>query len=144
MNDIKNYWQEGVPQYHTWNPPSTTEFWSGFDTEENFKKNPNPSYAKTRITYTYNKFGFRTKEFDFTNTENNILCFGCSHTEGIGVQTPWPVLMQEQLLDYNVYNLGHGSGSFDTIARLITSYVPLFKPKKILDRKSTRLNSSHT
>ena len=131
MSTQVNYWQEGVPSLHRWNSPNTTEFWSGMDTEENFKNNPHPGYSKTSITYTYNKFGFRTHEFEFDNTEKNILCLGCSHTEGIGVQTPWPVVLQEKLFDYKVYNLGHGGGSFDTIARLITNYVPLLKPKKV-------------
>lgn len=131
MSTHVNYWQEGVPSFHVWNPPNTTEFWSGMDTEENFKNNPMPDHTKTSITYTYNKFGFRTHEFDFDNTEKNILCFGCSHTEGIGVQNPWPALLQEKLPDYKVYNLGHGGGSSDTVARLITNYVPMLKPKKV-------------
>lgn len=129
--DNTNHWQEGVPLCHSWNPASTTEYWSGLDTEENFEKNPHPDYTKTSITYTYNQFGFRTKEFDFTDTENNILCLGCSQTEGIGVQTPWPDIIQENLPTYKVYNLGHGSGSPDTVSRLITNYAPLLKPKKV-------------
>jgi hypothetical protein len=131
MTTVKIYWQEGYPTRHSWNIPNTLQYWAGMDSEEHYRKNPHPDFTETSITYSYNSFGFRTHEFNFENTENNILCFGCSHTEGIAVQDPWPVLLQQKLPQYTIYNLGHGSGSSDTVARLITNYVPLLKPKKV-------------
>jgi hypothetical protein len=132
MKSIQNHWQEGYLARHGWNPLNATEYWSGMDSEENYKKNPHPDYTETSITYTYNSQGFRTHQVDLANTDNTILCFGCSHTEGVAVQTPWPEIIQQRLPTYKVYNYGHGGGSSDTVARLITNYVPLLRPKIVL------------
>lgn len=133
MNGSINHWQEGIPSHHSWNPSGAISYWCKPDTEENFKKNPNSDYINKTIIYTFNNFGFRTRQFDFQKSDKkNILCFGCSHTEGTGVQTPWPEIIQEQLPEYTVYNLGHTAGSSDTVARLITNWVPILKPEKVI------------
>ena len=126
-----NYWKEGQLANHSWNPPGMTEYWSGLDTPENFSKAPHPEYTATSITYTYNSNGFRTHEFDLNDLNNNILCFGCSVTEGIAVQRPWPEVLADFFPNHKTYNLGHGAASGDTVSRLVTSFVPLLKPKKV-------------
>lgn len=130
-SDVFNHWQLGFAAYHSCNPTNTSVSWYGTDSLENFKNNPHPDYTETSITYKFNSKGFRAQEFDFSNIENNILCFGCSHTAGTAVQEPWPCILQQELPEYKVYNLGHGAGSSDTVCRLMTNYVPLLKPKKV-------------
>ena len=127
-----NLWAQGfIPiRYNTANK---TLYWSGPDSEENFEKNPNPKYNKTSITYIYNEHGYRTNEFDLTSPKPNVLCLGCSHTEGIGIRNEdsWVYQLGQQFLDYNLYNLGFAGGSGDTVTRMLVNCCSVFLPKKV-------------
>jgi hypothetical protein len=127
-----NLWEQGfVPiRYPTKN---LTAFWSSSDSEEKFKKNPVAGYTETSIVYKYNSHGYRTKEFDFNLTDSNILCFGCSHTEGIGVreEDTWPSKLQDKFPNHTVYNLGDAGASGDTVTRILLNSCSIFKPSKV-------------
>lgn len=130
MNSI-NHWAEGIiPK--TKNPPGDS-YWSGSDSEELFKNTMPPGWSETSIIYRYNSYGYRTTEFDFASPLPNILCLGCSFTEGIGnrEEDSWVSIIKNSFPQYNVYNLGAGGGSNDTIARILTNVVSLFRPDHV-------------
>lgn len=116
---------------------NTTNYWSGTDTEEEYKKNcqdkinssilTNLGWADSIIKYTRNSHGFRCAEFD--NRPSGI-ALGCSYTEGIGlpVEHTWPYLLSKKL-NYNIWNLGVQGGSIDTAFRVGEYYIKLLKPK---------------
>jgi site-specific DNA-cytosine methylase len=132
MNNVQNLWEEGeLPYRQNWSNFNTTVYWNGTDTHELFLKLRPAGYTETSITYTFNSRGYRTKEFDLTSNRKRILCFGCSHTEGIGVQTPWPEILQSEYPEYDVYNIGQGGCGADTIARLMNNCVSVLKPDAV-------------
>jgi hypothetical protein len=129
---IKNLWTEGfIPKTH--HPKSQTVHWSGPDTLENWRKNPKPEYTETSITYSYNSYGYRTKEFNFKNNMDKILCLGCSHAEGVGLKQEdiWVSHITANFPNSDVYNLGVGGASPDYIARVLTNTVSVFNPTHI-------------
>ncbi len=131
-NDVIDFWKEGLIPTMTLNENcGKTVYWQPMDTLENFQKNRPKGYTETSITYSYNQYGFRTKEFDLASSKDKILCLGCSHTEGIGVQDPWPTYLQEYFPDADVYNLGHGGGSYDTITRILSNIAGLVRPRLV-------------
>ena len=73
------------------------------------------------IEYEINEWGFRGK-FDFEKD----LAFGCSKTYGyeLNVLKSWPSMM-------GLNNLGVCGGSIQTVARLVSAWVPKVKPKAI-------------
>lgn len=129
MNTYKvNHWAEGI--IPTTKNPIGDSYWNGSDSEEQFRKNLPPGWNETSIIYRCNSYGYRTAEFDFSSTLPNILCLGCSFTEGIGNKEEdiWPTKLKELLPQYNVYNLGVGGASNDTITRILTNIRPIFNP----------------
>lgn len=127
--DIFNYFQEGELPLRP-DLINLTANWVSPDTFENYKKQGNQSFAENSIIYRYNSHGWRTHEFE--RKENTILCFGCSITEGIGLNKAWPEMLQEFLPEYSFYNLGHSGGSSDTISRLVINCLLFFKPVYIM------------
>jgi hypothetical protein len=131
-NDIINHWQQGIIP----NSPSDTEnktlYWQGTDSLENFKKKPTPGYTETSITYVYNSHGYREEEYDLTS-KSNILCLGCSHTEGVGLRLEdcWTSLLKKQFSNSKVYNFGVGGCSSDSVVRLLTNIVGIFNPQVV-------------
>ena len=103
--------------------------WSDSDSEENFIKNPKAGYSKDSVIYKYNRDGYRTNEFNFTDPA--ILCLGCSFTEGIGVNSEqaWPGILAKYFLNYNVYNLGVEGTSGDSIPRILANIKNLINVK---------------
>jgi len=111
---------------------STTQFWSGTDSEENFRENCKigKSYQKLKdlgwlepnaITYTHNSHGFRNDEFD---QQPAGLALGCSHTFGTGilVDQAWPGQLQN-MLGQKVWNLGVCGAALDTCYRLLEYWI---------------------
>ena len=131
--DMINFWNEGFIPKQDNKPYNQTVYWSGSDNLESFRKNPRPEYTETSITYSYNSFGFREEEFNLDNGRNNILCLGCSHTEGIGLplEHVWVSHLKLQYPLSNVYNLGNASGAADTVARILTNTSSVFKPTDV-------------
>lgn len=120
--------------------PNTISEWSAGDNYENLTKRlPDMPmdwrYRNSKIFYKLNSLGHRSKEIEETNLDNYILCTGCSHTEGIGVEEDkiYPHLLAEKLnCDY--YNLGLGATGIDTVLHNLTiwfSVVPKL-PKAVI------------
>lgn len=129
LTTIRNLWAEGfIPKTH--HPKNQIVHWSGSDTEENWVKNPKPGYTETSITYNYNSYGYRTTEFDLTNNIPKILCFGCSHTEGVGLKFEdiWISHIKLKFSDHDLYNLGIGGASADYVTRLLSNTASIFNP----------------
>lgn len=86
--------------------------------------------------YRYNNFGFRD-DVDYTidNSENEIWCFGCSWTAGVGIpkDKAWPTLIEKET-GLTVKNFGVGGCGAPTIVRLIENWLKFskYKPKHIL------------
>lgn len=114
-----------------------TEF-TGLDTRELFQSNmQNPQTRRQLeqlgwdqpgvITYQYNREGFRDQEFDDRVCG---LAFGCSHTEGVGIDetSTWPRQLTA-ITGLYFWNLGLGGTCLDTIYRLFEHFVDRFRPK---------------
>ena len=111
---------------------STTQFWTGCDTEENFNTNCKieKNYKKLKdlgwvdaevLTYKYNSQGFRDDEFD---QQPAGIALGCSHTEGVGIYAKhaWPQQLQN-ILGQKIWNLGVGGCALDTCYRLLEYWI---------------------
>jgi len=120
-----------------WNLRSQTVYWSGSDSQDQFKQNiSNPQklefLKKLRldtsesVTYTYNKQGFRALEFDQRPCG---IALGCSYTEGVGLpeHDSWPSKLS-QMLGTHVWNLGVGGGAADTAFTLLDYYIEQLSP----------------
>lgn len=121
LQDLDDYWLVDQPSHIPVLPHNSNVVtnWADTDSEENFKKNPRAGYTKDSIVYKYNSYGYRTKEF---NTDKpSILCLGCSFTKGVGVnlEDTWSAHIQDRFPDHNVYNLGIGGCSGDTVTRTL-------------------------
>lgn len=88
--------------------------------------------------YKYNNLGFRDifdRDYFLDNRCNDIWCFGCSFTEGIGVpiERSWTGLLQYELTDYFVKNMGVGGSGPMTTLRLLLAWLKhaTHKPKKV-------------
>ena len=86
--------------------------------------------------YTYNNFGFRDDiDYEIDNGKDEIWCFGCSFTVGIGVpkERNWPSLIQKET-GATVKNFGVSGGGLPTISRLLKNWLEFSKypPKHIL------------
>jgi hypothetical protein len=118
--NMQNYWQHNVLPIIP-DRVNLVAHWSGSDSEENFKRNPNPRYTKESIIYQYNSLGYRSREIDLSCSKPSIICLGCSFTEGVGVNysESWPAHIEQAFPDHNVYNFGTRSTSGDYIARAL-------------------------
>lgn len=127
-----NHWQQGIIPRSPTPTENKTVYWHEADSLENFKKRPTPGYTETSITYVHNSYGFREEEYDLTST-SNILCLGCSFTEGIGLRLEdcWPSLLKKQFSNSKVYNFGLGGGSSDTTTRILANISEVFKPQAV-------------
>lgn len=131
LNVGKNLWSEDeLPIRYNWFY-NETRAWNATDSEQAFIKNKPTGWTATSISYNYNSRGFRTKEFDLNSTKPKILCFGCSHTEGVGLQNPWPTLLENYFPEHDVYNLGIGGSSADTVSRLLVNSAKNLRPDKV-------------
>jgi hypothetical protein len=123
-----NYWNKEIIPYSR-NPKSTQAKWSGSDTIDKFKQNPESSkWQNIDITYNYSCEGFRTYDFDSLIGKEIDVALGCSHTMGVGnpVECIWPSLL-EKSRPYPMLNLGLGAGTTDTVARILTNITGLFQ-----------------
>jgi len=85
---------------------------------ETNKKNFGPSWEfyNKPIFYVCNEFGFREQKLNTIDWTNSTVCFGCSHTFGIGVpdNETWVRKLQKKTSTPCV-NLGIPGGSFEAI-----------------------------
>lgn len=125
------------PYQFNWNYRSSTQMWSGTDSQGLFLANlANPvkkqmltqlGWDSCNISYQYNSHGFRCDEFDDRPCG---LALGCSHTHGVGlpVDCTWSHLLT-QLTGTHVWNLGSGGAAIDTVFRIFDCYVTRLLPK---------------
>lgn len=116
---------------------NSTQYWTGTDQRAVFEKNlknpvtaaqlKNLGWDTADISYCYNSHGFRSAEFDRRNCG---LALGCSFTEGTGlpVDTTWPYLLSN-MCGTQVWNLGVGGSSIETVFRIFEHYVQTLQPK---------------
>ena len=85
--------------------------------EKELIENPNHPFKDKKITYSFDKNGYRQG----IDSENFIYCFGCCHTLGWGLANEdlWPHKLHTKINDSNVgyKNFGTLSGINDNIAR---------------------------
>jgi hypothetical protein len=88
--------------------------------------------------YKYNKYGFRSDEFNSDITKKHILFAGCSETEGIGneFEDVWAKKLYEKIkLNENLdgyFNIGKAGLSCSMIIKNIFNYIKLFgKPETL-------------
>mgnify|MGYP003655831396 CR=1 FL=1 len=105
------------------------------DSEEKFHENRKKFgmewyYYNKDIEYKYNSWGYRTKEFCELN-DDYILVFGCSFTEGIGLNYDdlWSSKLGKKL-NMDVFNLGIGGSGPD-----ISSYNTILFQNFVLENK---------
>jgi hypothetical protein len=123
-----NHWQTKTVPY-SWNPKKTLIKWTGTDTIDKFKQNPESSkWQNIDITYKYSREGFRTYDFDSLKGKEIDVALGCSHTMGVGlpIEWTWPSLIEKDR-PYPMLNLGLGGGTSDTVARILTNITGLFQ-----------------
>jgi hypothetical protein len=119
-----------TPRHFNQHFASTTQLWSGTDSEERFNRNCKIANKKLKdlgwldgktLTYQYNSEGFRDDEFD---QQPAGIALGCSHTEGVGVHSEhaWTSQLQH-MLGQKVWNLGVGGSALDTCHRLLEYWI---------------------
>jgi hypothetical protein len=122
-----NYHESGVMPY-SWQPKNTETLWSGMDNPEWLEKNPNKEFWKNiHISYKYNAQGFRTYPLEDHLDKKVDIALGCSFTEGVAmpIEHVWTSLIEQQT-NIPLLNMGVGSGTTDTVARILTNIAPLF------------------
>jgi hypothetical protein len=134
-----NFWELGKTlNLGTYKPNTEMQFsLSDLDTEEKFNNiqgtryQGHPLWLADSFTYKYNSHGFRSREFDLTNTQPKILTLGCSHTVGVGVPQyeNWAEQFgRRYFINHTVWNAGLGGAGADTVARLAINMIPIIKP----------------
>lgn len=83
-------------------------------------------------SYTYNELGFRGDSI--TKEGFKIMSFGCSNTEGVGVNDheTWPAQFTRLIPNGVNFNFGTGGRSNDFISRCLLTYYDTIKPDLIL------------
>jgi hypothetical protein len=122
-----NHWKIGQLPY-SWNLKNKTVHWIHTDNIDNFNKHPRKDlWDNINIEYQYNPQGFRTYDLTRLYNQKINIALGCSLTEGIGLPATqsWPSII-EQLTEFPMLNLGIGSGSTDTVARILTNVCSLY------------------
>ena len=104
-----------ISQYSLYN--KSLDFYAT-DSENNFLKSKkikgeNWYYNSREIKYDFNEWGYRTKNFGDLN-DDYILIFGCSCTEGIGLEynEMWANKLGKEL-NLDVFNLAKGASGVD-------------------------------
>jgi len=125
------------PYHYHWKYKNSIQYWSGTDQRDLFDKNLKDvrtaqqlrylGWDTAEITYCYNSHGFRSSEF---NQQHCGIALGCSFTEGTGlpIEHTWPYLLSN-LCSTQVWNLGSGGASIDTVFRIFEYYVQMLSPK---------------
>ena len=95
-----------------------TRYFHSTDSLELYEKNCNKFgkewyYYENEITYKFNSWGYRTKEFHELDRDY-MLTFGCSNTEGIGLNLndTWTTNLSKTL-NLDLFNLGMGGTGID-------------------------------
>lgn len=121
-----------IPTHFNQQFASTTQLWSGTDSEKKFNQNckTKEQYIKLKslgwlepgaITYKHNSHGFRDGEFD---QQPAGMALGCSHTFGVGVkhEQAWPTQLQ-RMMGQKIWNLGIDGAALDTCYRMLEYWI---------------------
>ena len=111
--------------------PSDLDSLERFNNIQGTRHQGHPTWRADSFTYKYNSHGFRSCEFDPTESNPIILTLGCSHTVGVGVpqHDNWPEQFARTYFPTHVvYNAGLGGAGADTVARLAVNLIPIIKP----------------
>jgi hypothetical protein len=122
-----NFWATGQIPY-SWKPGNVTTAWQGTDNIKNLAANPEADiWQNVDIGYQYNAQGFRTYDLNSLLGQPVDVALGCSFTEGIGLPAhqSWPSLIEQQR-GLTMLNLGLGSGTTDTVARILCNIAGLY------------------
>lgn len=136
---MTNYWQLGdTLDLGTYPKNQELQFSpSDLDSEERFnniqgtRHQGHLDWTADSFTYTYNSYGFRSREFNLDEMNPIILTLGCSHTVGVGVpqHDNWAEQFGSTYFPkYSVWNAGLGGAGADTVARLAVNMIPIIKP----------------
>lgn len=123
--------------------PNVCQDWCSTDTEDLFDKNmKDPAatsklkdlgWTKNSILYRFNNHGFRTPDdWEISDPGEGNMFLGCSVTIGIGlnIEDTWGYRISS-MLGGNFYNLSQAGTGIETQYRLLKSWGPLLKPKRI-------------
>jgi hypothetical protein len=82
------------------------------------------------IEYSYNKYFFRSIEFE--EPHDAIAVFGCSFTEGEGLPAKdrWGDVLAKKL-NLKCYNFGEGGKGMNAVYNNISEWIPKLKPKAV-------------
>ena len=83
------------------------------------------------LDYSFNKHGFRSMEF---HENTSMVALGCSHTFGVGVPENliWPTVVKELMGVDDVVNLGVPGCSIAKQIRILSTYIRMYGPPKIV------------
>ena len=89
-------------------------------------------WEKDSIIYNINNYGFRS-DVDFIKGDNCNVFLGCSYTFGEAVPTEntWPILVNNQLNDYTLYNLGVPGGGPESCYRVLKGFIDFVNIKRV-------------
>jgi hypothetical protein len=132
---------ENAPSHLQLQYANTTLNWCSTDSEQEFEKNlkntqqyellDKNGWIDRNIEYSFNSYGFRSREIDTANPGFAVL--GCSFTSGIGlpVDDLWPVRLSKKL-SIPVDNLGVQGASNGLMFRIAHYWLPKVKPKFVI------------
>ena len=134
---------ENAPAHLQQQYANKTLSWCSTDSEQTFQKNLKDSqqcklldkngFLRTDcdIKYSFNSYGFRSREIDTTNPGFAVV--GCSFTSGIGlpVDDLWPVRLSKKL-SIPVDNFGVHGASNGLMFRIAHYWLPIVKPKFVI------------
>lgn len=105
------------------------------DRPKKLKKLQENNWIDCGLTYRFNSHGFRTDEFD--STQSRFLVLGCSFTfgEGLHQEQIWCELVAKSL-DLPCWNLGVYGSSNSSMFRLAEYWIPRLKPKFVILQKT--------
>ena len=134
----QQWFESGIPPAHL----IAIEQQPNLETKEIY-----PDLSNT-IWYNFNQLGYRDKNWSDDDINRSIWCVGHSDVLGVGVENyeTWTRRL-EVLTNNKTINLGSNGASWDTIARIISSGLKKYRPKKIIIQATTAVRRefvSHT
>jgi len=90
-------------------------------------------FKEKDVTYRVNRLGIRTSGIDLVKDYVHTLMVGCSFTfgEGLPYKMTWPYLISKKY-NCSFENLGFPGSSISRIARILTTILPIKKPKRVI------------
>jgi hypothetical protein len=90
-------------------------------------------FKEKDVTYRVNRLGIRTSGIDLVKDYVHTLMLGCSFTfgEGLPYKMTWPYLISKKY-SCSFENLGFPGAAISRIARILTTILPIKKPKRVI------------